>query len=113
VEGSELHIRQLLSSEVYCSVARILQNPVLWPSRLEVSAQIIQQSSAVGWQDKKGHKTIALFTLALKPVSNRFTFKPVWPNHIHYVVYRKQFPKRIRGVYTAALNRCETALKLI
>jgi len=32
MEGSELrnfHIRQLLSSEVYCSVARILQNPVL------------------------------------------------------------------------------------
>ena len=21
--------------------------------------------------------------LALKPVSNRLTFKPVWPNHIH------------------------------
>jgi len=51
------------------------------------------------------------FTVALKPVSNRFTFKPVWPNHIHYVVYRKWFPKRIiRGVYTAALNRFETAL---
>ena len=33
----------------------------------------------------------APFTLALKPVSNLFTFKPVWPNHIHYVVYRKRF----------------------
>jgi len=47
--------------------------------------------------------TIALFTLALKPVSNQFTFKLYWPNHIHYVVYRKQLPKRISGVYTAAL----------
>ena len=60
---------------------------------------------------------IAPFTLALKPVSNRFTFKPVWTNHIHYVVYRKRFPKCIiRGVYTAALsdilglNQFETAL---
>jgi len=26
-----------------------------------------------------------------KPVSNRFRFKPVWPNHIHYVVYRNWF----------------------
>ena len=25
---------------------------------------------------------IGVHTLALKPVSNRFTFKPVWPNHI-------------------------------
>ena len=56
---------------------------------------------------------IAPFTLVLKPVSNRFTFKPVWPNHIHYVVYRKRFPKHIRGVYTAALNWFETALKLV
>ena len=48
---------------------------------------------------------IALFILALKMVSNRFTFKPVWLNHIHYVVYRKQFPKHIRGIYIAALNR--------
>jgi len=55
----------------------------------------------------------AQFTLALKPVSNWFTFKPVWPKHIHYVVYRKRFPKRIKGVYTAALNRFETALKLV
>ena len=47
---------------------------------------------------------ISPFTLALKPVSNRFRFKPVWPNYIHHVVYRKQFPKLIRGVYTAALN---------
>ena len=27
-----------------------------------------------------------LFTLALKLVSNQFTFKPVWPNHIHYTL---------------------------
>ena len=32
-------------------------------------------------------------------------------NHIHCVVYRKWFPKHIRDVYTAALNRIETALK--
>ena len=41
----------------------------------------------------------------------RLALKPVWPNHIHYVVYRKRFPKCIRDVYTAALNRIETALK--
>ena len=52
---------------------------------------------------------LAPFTLALKPVSNRFKFKPVWPNH--YVVYIKWFPKRIRGVHTAALNRFETAVQ--
>ena len=28
-------------------------------------------------------------------------------------VYIKRFPKRIRGVYTAALNRFETDLKLV
>jgi len=27
--------------------------------------------------------SLAPFTLALKPVSNRFTFKLVWPNHIN------------------------------
>ena len=27
------------------------------------------------------------------------------------MVYRKRFPKCIRGIYTAALNRFETALK--
>ena len=52
--------------------------------------------------------TKAPFTPALEPVSK---FKPVWPNHIHYVVYRKRFPKRLRGIYTAALNRIETVLK--
>jgi len=31
----------------------------------------------------------------------------------HYAVYRKRFPKCIRGVYTAVLNRFETALKLV
>ena len=30
------------------------------------------------------------FTMALKLVSN--WFKPVWPNQIYYVVYRKWFP---------------------
>ena len=42
-----------------------------------------------------------------------FFVKPVWPKHIHYVVYRKRFPKCIRGIYTAALNRFEIALKAI
>ena len=40
------------------------------------------------------------------------SFKSVWPNHIH-VIYRKQFPSCIRGVYTAALNRFETTLKTV
>jgi len=40
-------------------------------------------------------------------------FEPVWPNHIHYVGYRKPYPKHIMGIYTAALNRFETALKLV
>ena len=39
------------------------------------------------------------------------SFKSVWPNHIH-VVYRKQF-HRIRGIYTAPLNRFETTLKTV
>ena len=38
---------------------------------------------------------LALYTLALKPVSDWFTFNLVWPNDIHYVVYRKRFPKPI------------------
>ena len=50
--------------------------------------------------------SIALFTLAHKLVSNGFMFKLA-----HYVVYRKQFPKLIRDVYTAALNRFETGFK--
>ena len=33
----------------------------------------------------------APFTLVFKPVLNQFTFKQVWPYHIHYVVYRKRF----------------------
>ena len=45
------------------------------------------------------------YTLALKPVS---TFKGgggvAKPHH----VYRKWFPKHIRGFYTAALNQFET-----
>jgi len=57
--------------------------------------------------------TKASFTLALKPVSNRFTVKPVWPNHIHYMVYRKQFPMRIRDVYTAALNHADLRRKVV
>ena len=50
--------------------------------------------------------SIAPFTLARKLVSNWFMFKLA-----HYVVYRKQFPKLIRDVYTVALNRFETGLK--
>ena len=30
--------------------------------------------------------------------------KPVWSNHMHYVVYRKQFPKHIGCVYTVVLS---------
>ena len=71
-----------------------------------------QQYSVKKQQNKMKKKHFqAPFTLALKLVSNRFTFKPVWPNHIYYVVYRKRFPKPIRGVYTAALNRFETRLE--
>ena len=47
-------------------------------------------------------KSKAPFTLALNPGFQ--IVKLVWPNHIHYVVYRKQFTKCIRGVYSAALN---------
>ena len=38
-----------------------------------------QQHSSYQVLDQKP----SLHALALKPVSNRFAFKPVWPNHIH------------------------------
>ena len=45
---------------------------------------------------------LAQFTLALKLVSNQIMLKLVWPTmHIHFVVYRKWFPKPI-------WNRAET-----
>ena len=51
---------------------------------------------------------LRLFKLPLKLVSNQFTFKLVPHN---YVVYRNRFPKHIRGIYTAALNRFEMAIE--
>ena len=53
------------------------------------------------------------FTLPLELVSDQFTN---WSDLAKPKVYRKQFPKHIRGgIYTATLNRfetaCETGLK--
>ena len=55
------------------------------------------------------------FTLPLELVSDQFTNWSDLAKPKNYMVYRKQFPKHIRDIYTATLNRfetaCETGLK--